>query len=212
MTHDKRAPQHTQEIPYGYCHCGCGQKTTIADHNNPRKGHVKGQPKRYIAGHHSRLPFHSSLEEHFWTYCSPGGANECWEWKGPLHENSSWAYGVFGHRNQKFFAHRFSWELHNKTTIPKGMVICHTCDNPRCVNPSHLMLGTHADNVLDKVIKGRHPRGERSSSAKLTEADVAEIRRLAGQGIRQRVIAEQFSIHQTTVSDIMHRKSWKNIT
>lgn len=79
--------------------------------------------------------------------------NGCWEWQGPV---VSVGYGCFRIENKSVYAHRASWEIF-KGEIPKGMLICHTCDNPKCVNPEHLFIGNHKDNYEDMKKKGRHP-------------------------------------------------------
>lgn len=77
----------------------------------------------------------------------------CWNFTGAVHTNNG--YGCIGKDGKKVYAHRFSYELH-KGSIPAGMLVCHTCDNRRCVNPDHLWLGTYQDNISDMVAKGRH--------------------------------------------------------
>ena len=85
----------------------------------------------------------------FWKKVNIGLANECWEWKASI-EAGSLGYGSFGNT----LAHRASWNI-NKGEIPKGMQVLHRCDNPKCVNPLHLFLGTQADNIHDCMAKGR---------------------------------------------------------
>lgn len=95
--------------------------------------------------------------------------------------------------------------------ITTGLDVCHRCDNPGCVNPAHLFLGTHADNMRDMQQKDRHARGERSGRASLTDAAVMEIRRLAKQGVLQSEIAKQFNTPNGNVSQIVNGKAWKHV-
>ncbi len=96
----------------------------------------------------------------------------CWPWKGCKNKQG---YGTFGDDEMKIVkAHRFAWELEGGR-IPDGMVVCHTCDNPPCVRISHLFLGTHQDNVDDKIGKGRHAYGIKCAQAKLTKEQVLMI-------------------------------------
>lgn len=196
-----------QEIPYGYCHCGCGQKTNIAKRNFHSRGIVKGEPWRYAPGH---TGLNAPLSVRFWKYLAPGAFNECWLWQGCTNPGG---YGVIqAGRAQRtiFLAHRVSWELHNGP-IPNGLDCLHECDNPPCCNPHHLFLGDDAANMADKIMKGRHPRGESCSYAKLTEDQVKEIRTLSAQGVERTEIAKRFGINRSHVRDIANRKIWKHI-
>ena len=99
----------------------------------------------------------------------------------------------------------------NKGVIPKGMVICHSCDHSWCVNLAHLWLGTVKQNNDDKVRKGRIPNGIEHHRAKITEQDVREIRKLHSEGVFQEVIAKKFGLGQSTVSTIIRRTGWKHV-
>jgi DNA invertase Pin-like site-specific DNA recombinase len=91
-------------------------------------------------------------------------------------------------------------------------MVCHHCDNKLCVNPRHLFLGTHADNMADMVSKGRQNIGVQNPCAKLTESDVRTVRSLASHGVKQSQVAMMFGIDQSTVSNIKNRKTWSHIT
>lgn len=134
----------------------------------------------------------------------------CWLWLGWTQRG----YGMFRPENsrstsrRKVLAHRLSYE-HFNGPIPDGMVVRHTCDTPACVNPEHLVVGTHAENHADMVVKGRHPRGAGHGMAKLTEADVFAIR--ASGGVTQEALGRQYGVTQASISCIQLRKSWTHI-
>jgi hypothetical protein len=130
-----------------------------------------------------------------------GEPNECWEWSGGRHGKG---YGQFGNPTTK--AHRVAWELY-RGPVPDGLHVLHSCDNPPCVNPNHLFLGTNLDNVNDKVAKGRAKslRGEASPSAQISEVIARKIR---ADPRTQGVIAAEYGLAQTTVSAIKRRIIW----
>jgi hypothetical protein len=130
----------------------------------------------------------------------------CWLWMGKLHPRG---YGRFRGKTGDM-APRFSYECY-RGEIPPGMQVCHKCDNPQCVNPDHLFLGTNQDNVDDKVRKGRHPVGETCTSAKLTEAQVLEARALyvpRSKEFSTRKLAEKFGITHGQMWRIVAKKAW----
>jgi len=141
------------------------------------------------------------------------GLGCCWLWKAATNSDG---YGLVGVDGRTLRAHRVSWEIHNGP-IPAGMCILHRCDNPACVNPAHLFLGTDADNIRDCVAKGRHvthpaPPGEGHRSAKLTDANVLEIRKLyAAGGVFQRELGERFGVSRQNISYILSRKAWAHV-
>jgi len=112
------------------------------------------------------------------------------------------------------YAHRFSWEMHNGP-IPNGMMVCHRCDNSRCVRPDHLFLGSAQDNVNDMIGKGRQPsyddrRGPRSHFAKLAQRQVETIRMMYGSGrFRQADLASIFGVSRNCIQEITSGKSWR---
>ena len=132
--------------------------------------------------------------------------DNCWVWTGAtFHGNLG--YGVVYDSGKTRSAHRYSWELHHGA-IPDGMMVCHHCDNPRCVRPEHLFLGTHEDNMLDAVRKRRHTHGESHGMARLTDDAVREIRR-SYDGTNRDELAERYGIAPASVWRIATRRSWK---
>jgi len=151
-----------------------------------------------------------SPEARFWSKVEKGNPDECWEWIAAKHR---FGYGMLGVDNKVIYAHRFSWQIHFGD-IPPGMEVCHSCDNPSCVNPNHFFLGTQTDNVRDMQQKGRHRGGslpgESHPQSKLTREQVQAIRkRYAQGGISQRTLAEQYDMCQSAIGNIVRRKSWK---
>ena len=144
------------------------------------------------------------------TYAPVGAPDECWEWTRARNKNYG-AMSVHGSRIRQ--AHVVAWELHHGRELPAGMVIRHKCDNPPCTNPAHLELGTHGDNVNDKVTRGRQDRGSKHGLAKLSESDIVEIRTLyAVGGLRQKDIAARFGTTQSNISFIVRGIAWPHIT
>ncbi len=132
----------------------------------------------------------------FWSKVDVRGPNECWNWKASKRNE----YGLFWIRARTYGAHRIAWYLtHGK--IPRGLCVCHHCDNPSCVNPSHLFLGTQGDNQLDAVRKGR--------KSKLTVDEVREIREIQDEGgWTQQEIADAFGVDRSTIYSIKRGKTW----
>lgn len=138
--------------------------------------------------------------------------DSCWIWKGAKNKKG---YGWIRFNNGGFRAHRLSYLLY-KGDIPKdntyhGVCVLHKCDNPSCVNPEHLFLGSNSDNVKDMVVKMRNTIGERNGCAKLTSKDVLNIRKLNKERISGRDLANKYNISETTVSQIIHKTRWKHI-
>lgn len=109
------------------------------------------------------------------------------------------------------YAHRFSWQM-RYGKIPQGLDVCHHCDNPPCVNPAHLFLGTKTANMQDMVNKGRVQRGERHYKAILTTQKVRTIRKMLRQGIKNKAIAQVMDIRPAAVSEIKHGKRWRHVS
>lgn len=135
----------------------------------------------------------------------------CWEWTSATDWDGYGKITSDTQSNVSLRAHRVSWEMHFGP-IEDGLRVLHTCDNPPCVRPDHLFLGTDGDNTRDAAAKGRMARGERNAAAKLTPEQVSEIRsRYASGSIGQVTLAAEYSVGQTTISEIVLRKSWGHI-
>lgn len=149
-----------------------------------------------------------SIVDRFWARVNK--TETCWLWTGTI---LSHGYGQIslGHPStpgsKRWRAHRFSWELH-RGTIPDGLVVCHTCDNPICVRPDHLFLGTQADNVHDSSRKGRKNAW---GVQKLNADDVRVIRHQAARGLLQKDIAKAFGVARNTISGIVRRHTWAHL-
>lgn len=148
-----------------------------------------------------------TLEERFWKKVDKREPDECWEWMGAQNGAGYGKIGRGGRREGLVLAHRLSWELANGV-IPEGQCVCHHCDNPGCVNPAHLFLGTNIDNMQDAVEKGRMVRGSAIKGAKLTEQDVREILCFLAAGYPHKEIAEAYNVARVTITQINTGKIW----
>ena len=135
-----------------------------------------------------------------------GGPDACWIWQGRV----SRRYGVISMNDHPTRAHRAAWML-TRGAIPAGLVVRHDCDQPLCCNPRHLRLGTVTDNNRDCVLRGRQARGERVAGARLTEANVKDIRRRLLAREKRSDIAAGFGIAQATVYAIQSGRIWKHL-
>jgi len=155
-----------------------------------------------------RARFTGSPTERFWPRVIK--TDTCWIWNGA---KTPFGYGRLGVGEGWVMAHRFSWELANGP-IPEGLFILHHCDNPPCVRPDHLFVGTLRDNTRDMTSKGRNrpPRGVLSGRTHLTETDVRRMREMYASGTyKQQQLADAFGIAENTVSLIVNRKRWAHI-
>ena len=144
------------------------------------------------------------LAQRFWSKVDPAPSSCCWEWTACKYSDG---YGRFVLNYRDLGAHRVAYTL-AKGEIPEGLLVRHTCDNPACCNPDHLILGTHADNMADRQERNRQVKGEDNSFSKLTSKQVMEIYNLP---LLQNEIAKLYNIDQATVSRIKHKKIWKHI-
>ena len=155
--------------------------------------------------------------ERFWIKVNKDGTvpehmphlGQCWIWTaGKLKDG----YGHYRFNGKPCRAHRVSYELANGE-IPVGFFVLHKCDNPVCVNPDHLVLGTVADNAKDMTRKGRgrYSYGEKNGQSKLTHEKVAKIRKMYSLGeVSQKRISEIFGVAESRINEIVNYKSWKS--
>jgi hypothetical protein len=150
----------------------------------------------------------TDIIERFWSRVDKKGADECWPWLGkPL----SHGYGSMRINNKQTRVHRVSYEI-NRGDIPKGLLVCHRCDNRICVNPNHLFLGTYTDNNRDRQNKGRTAlpalKGDFCPASKLKEAQIIYIR---SSSKSSKDLAKEIGIAYSTIRQIRNRGSWKHI-
>jgi hypothetical protein len=151
--------------------------------------------------------------ERFWSKVEP--ASGCWNWVGP---SKGGGYGQFSYqvgwgRTRQVTAHRFAWEM-AYGPIPDGLLVCHACDNRKCVRLTHLWLGTDLDNARDKMDKGRDNLASRKWSSqprtgvKISFDDAEAIRFRASRGESKQVLASEYGVSHSLVSLIVHGKRW----
>lgn len=130
----------------------------------------------------------------------------CWEWQAYV---NALGYGEIRRAKgtPKRYAHRLAYEL-RVGPLPEGMEVCHKCDNPTCVNPNHLFLGTHKDNMYDMHAKRRHSHGSKSKASKLTDEKVISI---LNDSRKASVIATEYSLSRSHVNDIRSGRRWAHI-
>lgn len=148
-----------------------------------------------------------SLEERFWSKVDTSG--DCWTWMAACNRQGYGLIGIGSRSTRKSaqLAHRVAYEL-EVGTIPSGLIVRHKCDNPPCVNPSHLEIGTRADNSRDMRVRGRSIVGELNPRSKLTANQVVLIRERLATGASVAVVARDFSMSCGAIKNIRSGKSW----
>jgi hypothetical protein len=149
----------------------------------------------------------------FWAKVERRGPEECWPWRASRKRNG---YGQIGAdpegnilRGRKLYAHRLAYEI-AYGPIPAGLHVLHRCDNPACTNPTHLFLGTHAENMADMICKRRHAHGDRQPTRKLDQNRVRAIRWLARHDPGPAaVLAHEFGVSTANIELIVKGATWR---
>lgn len=193
------------------CECSCIKKTIVYVHGSElRQGRKKScgciwkpEKKEYLNKIHARLIQHSTLNV----------LTQCIEWTGYKDKDGYGKISITQNGKERpFQTHRVSWMVHGGT-IPPNMFILHSCDNPSCIRIDHLFLGTHQENIDDKMRKGRHifPTGADCKQAILSENKAQKILNMKGKGKTSHEIAKYYKIAASTVRSIWQRRSWKHL-
>ena len=139
--------------------------------------------------------------DQFWLRVDKRGERDCWEWRGGF----GGEYGIYSWNGVVVRASRFSWELANGVQFPRGLMACHTCDNPPCVNPKHLYAGTSVDNAGDITVRGRRPKAAkrgRERKLKMSESDCELAKAELVVGANVKAIAARFGVSEGVISEI----------
>lgn len=201
-------------------HCDCGESvTTRASAVRYGKAQSCGCLQKEKASENASIARAEkqknapSLHDRFWSKVERLGVDDCWRWLASFRRKDE-GYGAFHFKGRHHPASRMAWIFTHGNIEGENIEVCHSCDNPRCCNPRHLFLGDHLINNDDKVSKGRHAFGERSGTAKLTEKEAIEIKRLkptgrCPYGFRSS-LAAKFNVSSGTITDIWTR-SWTHL-
>jgi hypothetical protein len=154
----------------------------------------------------------ADVEQRFWARVKISGPDECWPFIGsrPTHHQ------VIKHQQKEILAHRYAYESAHGA-IPDGLFVLHKCDNPPCVNPRHLFLGTQLDNMRDMDRKGRRGKGGFATpgglphNTRLNETQVREIRQMLQSGMGVAAVSRAYSMSETAIRDIRNGKNWAGV-
>jgi hypothetical protein len=194
---DKTERRSQDGILYWKCRCDCGLEREVKG-SSLRSGRVKQ------CNFNCPIILEKNRNEIFdKKYIE--AKNGCWIWTG---HKIKGGYGQIGYGGE--LVHRFSYTRF-KGKIPEGMCVCHSCDNPACVNPEHLWLGTTQENNQDKIDKGRQIRGEKIGTSKLKEFQIKEIIEKLSNGEKIIKIANDYNVSKGSILHIKNKRSWTHI-
>lgn len=189
------------------CRCECGNTARVKA-KRLLNGDTRscGCYSREMQGYRVSKRYFASAEERWQFYANAGG-DGCWNWRGSVDQNG---YGLFSLDGKPRRASRIAYERANGP-YDQRLFICHRCDNPRCVRPDHLFLGTPADNMADMAAKGRgkDTKGEKNPRAKLTESAVVRIREELSRGVTCISLAREFGVCRGTIYRLRDFETWK---
>lgn len=153
--------------------------------------------------------YNKTVKERLEGLSIPEPNSGCWLWIGAVNE---WGYGTIRIARKTVLAHRASW-METNGPIPDGLIVCHSCDIPACINPDHLWLGTNQDNSDDCLSKGRNGQlaGELHCSAALLEKEVKEIIRLLSLGIKPKKLSETYGCSRNSIYMIKYNRTWRHL-
>jgi len=160
-------------------------------------------PKKYSQG---------TLEDRFWRMVDKKSESECWKWQGQILASGYGRISLGSKKDGAEGAHRVSWKIFNKTSIPDGMFVMHKCDNPSCVNPHHLSIGTPKENTADMIAKGRKrtvaPKGEGNGKSLLNEEKVRIIR---SSTLNHAALGRELGVSPNCVRGVRIGRTWTHI-
>lgn len=187
--------QNTATTPYGYCQCGCGELTNIAQATQTGKGRWKGEPLRYVRGHNNNK---FSPAQADYEIVDTGYSSACWLWTKARNAGGYGSIGRLHHPNPQrhYLAHRYAYE-EAFGPIPEGASIDHLCHVRACVNPAHLEAVTHTENM------------RRAKHVKLSMEAAKEIRKRHAQGTSKYRLAKEYGVVSKTISSVVNGDSWR---
>lgn len=198
----------SESIFTGLCKCGCGFPAPIATRTSARNGWVKGQPMQFVQHHDHLVNGRSKVDWLIDAIKAHGDSDACLLW--PFFCNPD-GYGIVAYNGRNTTVHRLAYKIaHGDFPHPCGR---HSCDVRNCANPRHVLPGSQRDNVQDMVDRNRTATGEDHSKAVLNERQVRAIReKYAWYSVTMKTLAHRYGVDQHTIHDIIHRKTWKNLT